>query len=219
MPPSTQIAAFYLRDERLRLTRLQQQRLRRLAEEAPWLLPLTRRQLQKVLATSGGTACICEADPALAPDKEDPGTSAAPSAVGARACSCCLLWRVTLVTVIVCVPGSTTAVHAPAPPDFDALLIEFPRFAHPVVFEEKPYDSSPFAATLSAASFDATAQRAVVGGVGGARSPGVGKYRREVWRRRCAHVSAERCVVAVACPDSRGTCACTRISGGHERGT
>ena len=73
---ASQVAAFYLRDERLRLTRLQQQRLRRLAEEAPWLLPLTRRQLQKVLATSGGTACICEADPALAPDKDEPGAQA-----------------------------------------------------------------------------------------------------------------------------------------------
>ena len=110
---------------------------------------------------------------------------------------------------LMAVPGSTAAVHAPAPPDFDALLIEFPRFPHPVVFEEKPYDSSPFAASLSAATFGSTAQHAGVGGVGAGRSPVVGECARGVvaatptrltacagwWRGRQGHTWLHTCLL------------------------
>jgi len=49
-------------------------------------------------------------------------------------------------------------MHAPTPPSFDSVLLEFPRFQYPVMFEEKPYTTAPFSATLAGTSVDAATQ-------------------------------------------------------------
>ena len=137
-----------------------------LAAQAPWMLSLTRSQVQRALSSTASLgACICEADPALAPDKPSLGTSPRDHRRGAVCVG---------VDAVVCVCSDSSAcMHPPAPAEFDALLVEFPRFPFPVVFEEQPYAASPFAATLAANNAGPQGSAPIGNaGVGGGLNPG-----------------------------------------------